>query len=62
MLPVPAIVYAVLYTAYTIYANRQRRGNVNHSAHLWGAGYGIAVTLVLFPAALANFFNRLLNP
>jgi membrane associated rhomboid family serine protease len=62
VLPVPAIVYAVLYTAYTIYANRQRRGNINHSAHLWGAGYGIAVTLVLFPAALANFFNRLMNP
>jgi membrane associated rhomboid family serine protease len=62
VLPVPAIVYAVLYTAYTIYANRQRRGNINHSAQLWGAGYGIAVTLVLFPAALANFFNRLMNP
>jgi membrane associated rhomboid family serine protease len=62
VLPVPAIVYAVLYTAYTIYADRRRRDNINHSAHLWGAGYGIAVTLVLFPEALRGFFVQLMNP
>ncbi len=62
VLPVPAIIYAVLYTAYTIYADRQRRGNINHSAHLWGAGYGVIVTLLLYPAALRNFFDQLMHP
>lgn len=62
VVPVPAIVYAVLYTAYTIYADRVRRDNVNHSAHLWGAGYGIAVTLLLYPRSLNLFLEKLAHP
>ena len=62
VVPVPAILYAVLYTAYSIYASRAGRDNINHSAHLWGAGYGIAVTLVLFPESLRSFFDQLVSP
>ena len=40
-LPVPAILYAVFYVVYSIRMDRQGTDNVNHSAHLWGAGYGV---------------------
>ena len=31
--PMPAIIYAVLYLGYTIYMDRQRSDRINHSAH-----------------------------
>lgn len=60
--PCPAIIYAVLYVAYSIWLDKKGDDNVNHSAHLWGAAYGIAATLVIEPAVLSNFINQLMNP
>ena len=61
-LPVPAIVYAVLYIGYSIWMDRQGTDNVNHSAHLWGAGYGVLFTLMMEPRAAGAFVERLLHP
>lgn len=61
-IPAPAIVFAVVYMAYTIWMDRRGGDNVNHSAHLWGAGYGVAFTLVLEPRVLSLFLERLMNP
>jgi membrane associated rhomboid family serine protease len=61
-LPVPAIVFAALYIVYSIYMDRSAKGNVNHSAHLWGAAYGVALTLVLKPALFSLFLASLLHP
>lgn len=60
-IPVPAIVFALLYVAYSIWADRQRRDNVNHSAHLFGAAYGVLVTLAIEPRMLPYFLNKLIN-
>jgi membrane associated rhomboid family serine protease len=62
VLPVPAIVYAVLYVGWSIYADRKRADNVNHSAHLWGAAYGVAFTAVMEPRVLGLFLNQLASP
>ncbi|HEY6940550.1 rhomboid family intramembrane serine protease [Dokdonella sp.] len=62
VLPVPAILYAVAYIAYTIYMDRQRSDNINHSAHLWGAVYGVIVTVLVEPRILGAFFAQLLGP
>lgn len=62
VLPVPAIVYAVLYVAYSIYMDRRASDHVNHSAHLWGAAYGIAFTLLMNPHLFSVFLTSLLNP
>lgn len=61
-LPLPAIVYAVLYVGYTIWANRRGGDRINHSAHLWGAAYGVAFVLVLKPEVLSLFMERLMHP
>ena len=61
-LPVPAIVYAVFYVGYSIWMDRQGGDNVNHSAHLWGAGYGVLFTLMMEPRVWAHFLSQLLNP
>ena len=61
-LPVPAILYAVLYVGYSIWMDKQGQDNVNHSAHLWGAGYGVLFTLLMEPQAGPAFVQRLLHP
>ena len=61
-LPVPAIVYAVLYVGYSIWMDRQGRDNVNHSAHLWGAGYGVLFTVMMEPRVFEVFLARLMSP
>jgi membrane associated rhomboid family serine protease len=58
----PAIVYAVLYTAYSIYMDRRGQGNVNHSAHLWGAAYGVLFTILVNHRVLPHFVDALLHP
>ncbi|MFM7810478.1 MAG: rhomboid family intramembrane serine protease, partial [Acinetobacter junii] len=38
-----------------------KRGNtnINHSAHLWGAAYGVIVTVILEPKVLPHFLSQL---
>jgi membrane associated rhomboid family serine protease len=62
VLPVPAIVYGVLYVGYSIWMDRQGRDNINHSAHLWGAGYGILFTLMMEPRVGPAFLESLMHP
>ena len=62
VMPVPAIVYAVLYVGYSIYMDRRSSDNVNHSAHLWGAAYGIAFTLLMNPHFFSLFLASLAHP
>jgi membrane associated rhomboid family serine protease len=61
-LPVPAILFAVAYIAYSVWSDRRGQDNVNHSAHLWGAGYGVLFLLLLDPRVLPLFLERLANP
>lgn len=60
--PVPAILYAVAYVGYSIYMDRQRSDNINHSAHLWGAAYGVVFTVLAAPKVVGYFLERLTHP
>jgi membrane associated rhomboid family serine protease len=62
VVPVPAIIYAVLYIAYSFYMDRQRTDNVNHSAHLWGAAYGVVATILIEPRVVGVFLQQLTQP
>jgi membrane associated rhomboid family serine protease len=60
--PLPAILYAVLYIGYSVWMDRRGGDNVNHSAHLWGAGYGVLFTVIMEPGVVAGFLARLASP
>lgn len=62
VIPVPAILFALVYLGYTIYMDRRRTDRINHSAHLWGAIYGILFTIAVEPRVLGQFFERLSHP
>ncbi len=60
--PMPAIIYAVAYVAYSFYMGRKATDNINHSAHLWGAAYGVAFTVVAAPRVIGVFLEQLSHP
>ena len=62
VVPVPAIVFAVLYTGYSVWMNRRQADQVNHSAHLAGAAYGVLFTVLMEPRVLEDFLASLLGP
>lgn len=62
VVPIPAIIFAIAYTAYSIYAQKRAKDNVNHSAHLWGAAYGIVVSIIINPKLLGHFIDKLFHP
>jgi membrane associated rhomboid family serine protease len=49
--PVPAVIFAFGYVAYSVWASKHKRDNINHDAHLDGAFTGLVfVGLTDFPA------------
>ncbi|MFB2538361.1 MULTISPECIES: rhomboid family intramembrane serine protease [unclassified Acinetobacter] len=61
-IPMPAIIFAVLYVGYSVWASKKNNDHINHDAHLWGAAYGIIMTIILEPNIVPYFFSQLLNP
>jgi membrane associated rhomboid family serine protease len=60
--PIPAIIAAVLYLAYSAYMSRKSSDNINHDAHFWGAVFGFAFTLVFDPSHGRLFFDQIVRP
>ena len=58
-IPCPAIIYAVIYVGYSIYMDRKGSDNINHSAHLWGAAYGVLFLLAMEPRIFGVFLAQL---
>lgn len=59
---IPAFIVGGLYLGYSIWMDRRGGGNVNHSAHLWGAVYGMLFTVMMEPRVASTFIGRLLSP
>jgi membrane associated rhomboid family serine protease len=62
IVPLPAIVFAVLYVAYSMWMDKKEGDNINHSAHLWGAVYGLVFALAIEPRLGPYFLERLASP
>ncbi len=56
---IPAVLFAPLYLIYCQWMARRNRDNVGHSAHFWGAVYGIVFTIALYPDVIEGFVSVL---
>ncbi|KRD39499.1 hypothetical protein ASE35_03870 [Lysobacter sp. Root916] len=61
-IPMPAIVYAVGYVAYSFWMDKRGGDGINHSAHLSGAIYGVLFMLLMEPRVGPYFLQQLSNP
>ena len=46
-IPIPGFVFAPLYLIISAILDKKGAGNINHSAHIWGALFGLAFVIVL---------------
>jgi membrane associated rhomboid family serine protease len=58
-IPIPGFIFGPLYLIITAYLSKRGGSNINHSAHFWGALFGIAF-LIVTALSLTNF-NPLTN-
>ncbi|PWT78483.1 MAG: rhomboid family intramembrane serine protease [Bacteroidetes bacterium] len=61
-IPVPAIIYAVIFLAYSVYMSRRGGDYINHDAHFYGALFGIIFTIIARPEVVGNFLTELSHP
>ncbi len=59
-IPVPGIIFAVLYVAYSHYQSKRGGDNIAHDAHLLGAVFGFIFPLFLDMGLIKHFLSKLL--
>lgn len=62
VLPIPSIIFGLLYVGYELYMDKKGGDNINHKAHLWGALYGVLFLLAMEPKLLTYFIRAIANP
>jgi membrane associated rhomboid family serine protease len=58
-IPMPAFIFAILYLAFTYYEMKRGNGYINHSAHWWGAVFGVVVMIAMYPEVVPSFIDQI---
>ncbi len=58
VIPIPGILFGVLYLAYCQYMARQGGDNINHNAHFYGAVFGFVFPILLEPRLFQMFLSH----
>lgn len=61
ILPIPGIIAGLLYLYYSSWASKHGRDNIDHSAHFYGAIFGVLFTIVIQPRIFWEFLQRLVS-
>jgi len=56
---IPALIFGILFIAYSLYESKQQRGYINHEAHIAGAAVGVVYTIIFKPVSLTIFLHQL---
>lgn len=56
-IPLPPVVFGVLYLIYSAYMSKKGGDNINHDAHFYGAAFGFIFPILLKPELLTNFIT-----
>jgi len=59
VLPLPGILFAVIYLAYSYQMSKRENGNVAHDAHFLGALFGFLFPILLKPDLFGTFISKL---
>ncbi len=56
---IPGFVVGILYLIYSYYQGKRMSDNINHDAHLYGAIFGLAFTVLLRPGVIISFIQQI---
>ncbi|OGS80097.1 MAG: hypothetical protein A3D31_06515 [Candidatus Fluviicola riflensis] len=59
IIPMPAIIFGVLYLGFEFWADKNGKGNIAHDAHISGALFGIVFILITNIEQVKDAFNNL---
>jgi len=57
-IPVPAILFGIVYLVYSAYMSKRNVDNIGHDAHFWGAVFGFVLPIILNPEILLIFIRK----
>jgi membrane associated rhomboid family serine protease len=60
-IPIPAVVFGIIYLVYSHYMSRKNVDNINHDAHILGAVFGLTFPILINQGYLTHFIDQLLN-
>lgn len=58
IIPIPGIIFGVLYLIYCQYMARRSTDRINHYAHFYGAVFGFVFPLLIDPTLIRFFISR----
>ena len=61
IIPIPGIIFGILYLVYSKYMAGKNVDNIGHDAHYYGALYGLIFPILYEPSLAIHFFNRLMS-
>jgi membrane associated rhomboid family serine protease len=59
-IPMPALLFAVLYVGYSMWASKHANDRINHDAHLCGALSGLGFVAITDPSAFSRLLSMLI--
>lgn len=59
ILPIPGIIFGVLYLYYSWYMSNKKRDNIGHDAHFLGALFGFCLPMIIRPELFMDFLDQL---
>lgn len=60
-LPIKGYIFGLLYLGYSYYLSTKGTDGINHSAHFYGAAFGLVASVALIPEHLPTFFALILQ-
>ncbi|MBK8519248.1 MAG: rhomboid family intramembrane serine protease [Saprospiraceae bacterium] len=61
IVPLPAILFGVLYLWYSTWASKNQNDMIDHEAHFYGAVAGILIAIITRPDIIHEFITHLVN-
>ncbi len=58
-IPIPGILFAVIYMIYSRIMSRRNTDNINHDAHIMGAVYGFTLPILINKDYLLSFLDQI---
>tara|TARA_A100001011_G_scaffold286553_1_gene297255 strand:+ start:139 stop:762 length:624 start_codon:yes stop_codon:yes gene_type:complete len=61
LLCLPGFILGIIFIIYSFTQSKNLSQNINHEAHLYGALYGIAFSIWVYPESLSIFLDQILS-
>ncbi|MFC6996569.1 rhomboid family intramembrane serine protease [Rufibacter roseus] len=58
-LPIKGYIFGALYLFYSYYMGKKGTDGINHSAHFYGAAFGLLASVLLIPGHIPTFFSMI---